>query len=203
MLVIVDCGIGNLGSIQNMLKRIGVKAVVSSHPAQIQDADKLFLPGVGAFDAGMAALNQSGLIPILNKKVLKDKTPVLGICLGLQLLTKKSEEGQLPGLGWIDGETVRFRLDASSGLKVPHMGWNRVSVRQEDPLFRNMPDDSRFYFVHSYHVVCKEACDVAATTQYGYDFTSAVAKGNIYGVQFHPEKSHKFGMELLKNFVKG
>ncbi|MBI4361420.1 imidazole glycerol phosphate synthase subunit HisH [Candidatus Micrarchaeota archaeon] len=202
MLVIVDCGIGNLGSIQNMLKRIGVRATVSSDPAVIEAAEKLFLPGVGAFDSGMQALNQSGLIPVLNKKVLKDKTPVLGICLGMQLLSKKSEEGKLPGLGWIQGETVRFKFNPKMGLKIPHMGWNRVSIQQEDPLFSGMPDDSRFYFVHSYHVVCQNPSDVAATTPYGYDFTSSVAKGNIFGVQFHPEKSHSFGMKLLENFVR-
>lgn len=202
MLVVVDCGIGNLGSILNMLKRIGVKATVSSDPGTIQAAEKLFLPGVGAFDAGMDALNQSGLVPVLSQKVLKDKTPVLGICLGMQLLTQKSEEGKLPGLGWIQGETVRFKFNSETGLKIPHMGWNRVSIQQEDPLFSDMPHDPRFYFVHSYHVVCQNPSDVAARTSYGYDFASAVAKENVYGVQFHPEKSHSFGMKLLENFVK-
>ncbi len=201
MLVIVDYGVGNLGSILNMLKKIGVKAAVSSRGAEIAAADKLILPGVGAFDSGMAALDRSGLIPLLSKKVMQEKIPVLGICLGMQLLTRRSAEGKLPGLGWIDGETVKFSFPNQRELKIPHMGWNGVSVRREDPLFCNMPDDPRFYFVHSYHVVCKDARDVAATTQYGYDFTSAVAKGNMYGVQFHPEKSHKFGMKLLENFV--
>ena len=201
--VIVDCGIGNLGSVVNMLKKIGVKAAVSSDPSVIAAADKLLLPGVGAFDAGMDALNKSGLIPLLNRKVLTEKTPILGICLGMQLLTRKSEEGALPGLGWVKGETVRFDFPGRADLKVPHMGWNRVSVKQESPLFLQMPEDPRFYFVHSYHVVCEDPTDVAATTPYGLDFTSAVSKGNIHGVQFHPEKSHKFGMKLLENFVTG
>ncbi|MEM4255188.1 MAG: imidazole glycerol phosphate synthase subunit HisH [Candidatus Norongarragalinales archaeon] len=202
MLVVIDYGVGNLGSILNMLKRIKADAKISSDARVIEKADKLILPGVGAFDAAMSALNSTGLIPLLNEKVLKDNTPVLGVCLGMQLLTASSEEGKLPGLGWVEGKTVKFKFPKNSGLKIPHMGWNTVKIVKEYPLLQNMPEDPRFYFVHSYHVECKNPGDVAATTHYGYDFPSVISKGNIYGAQFHPEKSHKFGMKLYENFVK-
>ena len=203
MIVVIDYGIGNLGSIANMLKKVGVEAVVSSEAAVIDRADKLILPGVGAFDNGMKNLAERGLIPLLNDKVLEDQTPILGLCLGMQLFTQRSEEGELPGLGWLEAETVRFKFDqAHARLKIPHMGWNTVQVCQPHPIFADMEADMRFYFVHSYHVVCAEARTVLAQTHYGYDFASAVAKENIVGVQFHPEKSHKFGMKLLRNFAE-
>lgn len=203
MIVIVDYGMGNLGSIQNMLKRVGADALISSDISEIENADKLILPGVGSFDTAMKNLNNLGLAHILNKKVIKDKTPVLGICLGIQLFTKRSEEGNLQGLGWIDAETIRFRFDNNqTNLKIPHMRWNTVKIRQESSLFKDMYKDARFYFVHSYHVVCNNEHDILSTTCHGYDFASAIQKENIIGVQFHPEKSHKFGMKILQNFTE-
>lgn len=202
MITIVDYGMGNLGSIANMVRRIGGKSIITSSKNEIKKAEKLILPGVGAFDNGMQNLKKLGLIEIFNQKVLKDKIPVLGICLGMQLLGNSSEEGKLSGLGWIDGKTVKFQFENGSKLKIPHMGWNSVVIKKKSKLFENMPRESRFYFVHSYHLICNDKKDILAITEYGYDFTSAVERENIYGVQFHPEKSHKFGMQLLKNFIE-
>lgn len=202
MLVIVDYGLGNLGSIANMLQKLGARAVVASDPRIVAQASKLILPGVGAFDNGMANLQKLGLIEALRQKVQEDKVPILGICLGAQLMTESSEEGSLSGLGWIEAATIRFfSLQPVEGLKVPHMGWNEVTPQKECPLFNEMDRPARFYFVHSYHFVCRDAADVLATTFYGYEFASAFSRGNVFGVQFHPEKSHKFGMRLLKNFA--
>ena len=203
MIVIVDYGMGNLGSIQNMLKRIGTDALISSDISEIEKANKLILPGVGSFDNAMKNLNNLGLTHILNKKVIEDKTPILGICLGIQLFTERSEEGNLPGLGWIDAETIRFRFgNNQTNLKIPHMRWNIVKIKHNSSLFKDMYNDARFYFVHSYHVVCNNEQDILSTTCHGYDFVSAVQKENIIGVQFHPEKSHKFGMKILQNFTE-
>jgi glutamine amidotransferase len=200
--VIVDYGMGNLGSILNMLKKIGVSARLSTDVSEIGDANKLILPGVGAFDTGMSNLSELNLINVLNKKVLEEKTPVLGICLGMQLMTKQSEEGNMAGLGWIDAEAIRFKFHGTgNNLKTPHMGWNFLNIKNEHTIFREIGKDARFYFVHSYYLVCNNAEDVLATTTYGYDFVSVINKENIFGVQFHPEKSHKFGMRLLKNFA--
>ena len=202
-IVIIDYGLGNLGSIANMLKKIGAKAVVSSDTVTIRNATKIILPGVGSFDTGMRNLEKYGLISLISDRVLKDKTPVLGVCLGMQLLGKRSEEGHLDGLGWIDSETIRFKFDNNKeDLKIPHMGWNAVNVCQRHPLFNGLELDNRFYFVHSYHFVCNNSQNVLGKTNYGFEFISAVVNGNIMGVQFHPEKSHKFGMRLLKNFVE-
>ncbi len=200
MIVVIDLGIGNIGSIVNMLRKNGCGAVVSSSAQEIERAGKLILPGVGAFDNAMKALDEKGLIPVLNKAVLEDKKIVLGICLGMQLFASKSEEGMLPGLGWLDGEVIRFR--SADSLKIPHMGWNTIEVVKRSPLLSDMFAEPRFYFVHSYHFVCNDQRDVLAKTGYGYDFVSAVQKDNIMGVQFHPEKSHKFGLKLFNNFVK-
>lgn len=201
MIVIIDYGLGNLGSMANMFKKIGAKAVVSSDPSIISSAHKLILPGVGAFDEGMKNLVSRGLIQLLNKRVLEDKIPLLGVCLGMQLLGKCSEEGQLPGLGWLDAKPVRFIFQGTNkDLKIPHMGWNQLNICRSHPLLVDLEIDSRFYFVHSYHVVCSNQDDILTTTSYGFDFVSAVIRENIIGVQFHPEKSHKFGMRLLKNF---
>ena len=202
MIAIINYGLGNLGSILNMLKKIGAPAIISSDTEEILRADKLILPGVGAFDNGMKNLNALGLIPVVEEKVLHNKTPILGICLGMQLMTKNSEEGTLPGLGWIDAETIRFRHEPAMNLKIPHMGWNSVAAAKDSPLFKGMYPDPRFYFVHSFHAVCYNAQDVLATSHYGYDFVSAFQRGNIMGVQFHPEKSHKYGMRLLNNFAE-
>ncbi|MBN1211066.1 MAG: imidazole glycerol phosphate synthase subunit HisH [candidate division Zixibacteria bacterium] len=202
MLTIVDYHSGNLGSILNMLKKLGVPAKISSRPEDIKNADKLILPGVGAFDTGMANIQKLGLFDILNEKVLEDKTPLLGICLGMQLLAERSDEGDLPGLGWLKGDIVRFKFNGPSGeLKVPHMGWNSVSVINDNSLFKDI-DEPRFYFVHSYHFRCEDSRDVLATTDYGYEFPASVHRDNIWGTQFHPEKSHRFGLQLLKNFVE-
>lgn len=200
MITIVDYNMGNLGSILNMLKKIGQQAQVSADPALISQADKLLLPGVGAFDAGMNNLERSGLIPLLNRRVLEDRVPTLGICLGMQLMTRRSEEGERAGLGWIDAEALRFR-PADAAIKVPHMGWNRVTPARPSPLTDELPHEPRFYFVHSFYVRCRDAADVLLTTPFGGHFASAFQRGNVWGVQFHPEKSHKFGMALLRNFA--
>lgn len=202
MIVLINYGMGNLGSIVNMLQKIGADVIVSSGVEDIKKAKKLILPGVGAFDNGMKNLNNSGLLSILNDRVLKEKIPVLGICLGMQLFTRKSEEGTLSGLGWIDGEAIRFRVDpVQKDLKIPHMGWDTVAMCKQSALFDDMYQEPRFYFVHSYHVACNDKNDILTKTSYGYDFVSSLQRENILGVQFHPEKSHKFGMKLLKNFV--
>ena len=202
MIVIINYKMGNLESVKNMLKRIGHDSIISSDPLQIAQAHKLILPGVGAFDAGMDALNELGLIDVLNRKVLQEKTPVLGICLGMQLLTKSSQEGRGLGLGWIDAQTEKFSFNQGKGLKIPHMGWNTVSIKKESKLMAGFGADARFYFVHSYHVVCRQSQDILSTTHHGYDFVSAIERDNILGVQFHPEKSHAYGMHLLKNFCE-
>lgn len=202
MIVIVNYGLGNLGSIKNMLKKVGFESVISSNPEEIRKASKLILPGVGAFDSGMKNLNELRIIPVLEEKIFAKKTSILGICLGMQLFTKKSEEGKMAGLGWIDAETVRFQFYEEKGkLKIPHMGWNTIKVKKKSTLYRDPFSEMRFYFVHSYHVVCQKGDDILTETHYGYDFTSSFQKENIMGVQFHPEKSHKFGMKLLRNFA--
>jgi glutamine amidotransferase len=203
MIVIVDYGMGNSGSILNMLKKVGVPSLISSLPNDIEQADKLILPGVGAFDKAMINLKNLGIIPVLSQKVIEGKTPILGICLGMQLLANSSEEGQLPGLAWIDAEVKKFQFGANeSRLKIPHMGWNLINVKKPSLLLKDLETGSRFYFVHSYHMVCKDKRDELTETFHGYYVTSAVEKNNILGVQFHPEKSHKFGMKLLENFVE-
>jgi len=202
VIVIVDHGMGNLGSMANMFKKIGVPACVSADPAVVARADKLVLPGVGAFDAGMTNLEARGLIPVLRERVIGGQVPLLGVCLGMQLLCESSEEGSLPGLGWLRAGCVRFRPGkAGEPLKVPHMGWNTLAVRRPHRAFADADPDQRFYFVHSYYVVCEDADDVLAETRYGRPFVSAVARDNILGVQFHPEKSHTFGMALLRRFA--
>ena len=202
MIAIVDCGMGNHGSIQNMLLRIGVESTITTDIEVIKAAEKLILPGVGAFDKAMDNLHRIGIIPTLNEQVLEKKVPILGICLGMHLFSNKSEEGNTPGLGWIDAETIKFNFNlAESPLRVPHMGWNTIEVQQEGSILDNIYDESRFYFVHSYHVRCQSSACVLATTDYGIEFHSAIIKDNIVGTQFHPEKSHKFGMKLLSNFL--
>ncbi len=203
MIVIIDYGVGNLSSIQNMLKKIGIDSIISNKEEDSINADKLILPGVGHFDYGMQHLLESGLVEALNKKILTDKTPILGICLGVQLLTQSSEEGKEKGLGWIKGKTVAFdktKLDGNH--KIPHMGWTDVKDYEKSKLFTGMYDEPRFYFVHSYHLQLDNPADVLATANYGYDFIAGIEHENILGVQFHPEKSHKYGMKLLENFVK-
>lgn len=199
MVTIIDYGMGNLGSIVNMIKKIGGDSILTSDKSAIEKAQKLILPGVGAFDNGMKHINELEITELLNKKVLTEKVPIIGICLGMQLLTKGSEEGILPGLGWVDAETIKFKSDSS--IRIPHMGWNTVKVMKPNPLINNDDPDTRFYFVHSYYVKCHQPEDILLTTNYGIEFTSGLQHGNIWGVQFHPEKSHKFGMRLLTNFL--
>lgn len=202
MIAVIDYGMGNIASILNMYKRIDRRDVfLTKDPAVINSADKIILPGVGAFDNGMKNLHESGLIPLLNERVLKEKIPVLGICLGMQLLFDKSEEGKETGLGWIEGEVYKFQQNETSSLKIPHMGWNYITPVNSSPLF-DRESKMKFYFVHSYYARCKNAENVIATCDYNGKFDCAVQKGNIYGVQFHPEKSHKFGMDLLDRFSK-
>lgn len=201
MITIIDYKTGNLGSIQNILRRIGEESLITSDKSVIADAEKLILPGVGSFDTGMRNLLELDLIDALNSKVLNDEVPVLGICLGMQLLSQKSEEGNLRGLGWINAETKKFVISDTVEYKIPHMGWNYLALKKSSPLMHDMYPDPRFYFVHSYFFKANDTDDILASTIYESEFTSAVEKGNILGVQFHPEKSHKYGMRLLKNFV--
>lgn len=203
VIVVIDYGMGNVGSICKMLKRAGAKDVtVSSQQCEIEAATALVLPGVGAFDRGMRQLSNLSLISLLEKKVLRDKTPILGICLGMQLFSTRSEEGKLPGLGWIEADTLRFTFEPDSDrLKVPHMGWNYIQPTCPHWMFDGMTE-SRFYFVHSYHVHCQRPQDVLATANYGFHFCAAVCRENILGTQFHPEKSHRFGLSLFQNFVR-
>ena len=201
MVGIIDYGLGNLGSIQNMIKAIGEKSVVSSMPEELDKCDRYILPGVGAFDAGMSKLNESGLVDYIKSKATNEKRPILGICLGMQLLGRRSEEGNLLGLGLIPFDNIRFRLD-DTDLKIPHMGWDIVDIKQDNPLITGLTGTQRYYFVHSYHAKCDSKENVLMTCDYGYEFAASVVKGNIMGVQFHPEKSHDFGMALLRNFTK-
>jgi glutamine amidotransferase len=200
MVTIVDYGVGNLGSIKNMFKRIGVPTVLGSDIASIEKAEKLVLPGVGDFDNAMQRINSSNLREVLDRKALVERIPVLGICLGMQLLTRSSEEGTLPGLNWVKGETTRF--PATPGLKIPHMGWNIVTPSKVSLLTKDLPDETRFYFVHSYCVHLDNQEDSILKTNYGISFDAAIQHDNIFGAQFHPEKSHKFGMQFLTNFAR-
>jgi len=205
MIAIVDYNMGNVGSIRNMLRNIGAESVITSDIDEISRASKLILPGVGAFDNGMTHMQQMHLPDVLGEMVLGRRVPVLGICLGMQLITRRSEEGELPGLGWIQADTVRFEFDhQAESTKIPHMGWNIARPRHCDTLFKGLGDseDTAFYFVHSYHVLCDDESDVLARSTHGYEFTCAIEKGNILATQFHPEKSHRYGMQLLKNFVE-
>lgn len=202
-ITIIDYGVGNLGSIQNILKRLGAQSEIATDVGAIERATKIILPGVGAFDAGMTQLNQSGLRPALDAAVLQKRVPVSGICLGMQLMTEGSEEGSLPGLGWIPAKTIRFLPEPNETMKIPHMGWSVVKNAKQSPVLDLLEDESRFYFVHSYHVDCINRADVLLTAQYGsVHFDAAFERENILGFQFHPEKSHRFGMALLKAFLE-
>lgn len=196
---VVDYGVGNIQSIVNMIKKVGGKAVVCSSPTELIGAEKIVLPGVGSFDFGMKNLTEGGWVDALNKLVIEQNVPILGICLGMQLMTKSSEEGSSLGLGWIDADVLKFTVEPGSSLKVPHMGWNIVNKATPNAL---LEDKNRFYFVHSYFVRCYDESNIISKTQYGLDFVSAFQNKNIYGVQFHPEKSHKFGMKLFKKYLE-
>lgn len=200
MITIVDYGMGNLGSIMNMFRRIGADVETTGDPERIADARKILLPGVGAFDAAMERLGQGPLRDVLERKAHVERVPVFGICLGMQLLTRGSEEGKLPGLGWLPAATRKF--PARPDLKVPHMGWNAVTAPRPDPLTRGLDGEVRFYFVHSFYVHVDDPSDSILRAEYGVVFDAAIHRGNIFGAQFHPEKSHRFGMRLLQNFAE-
>ncbi len=204
MVTIIDYEIGNLTSIKNMLKKIGEDSVITSDPEKIADAQKIILPGVGFFEYGINKLRSMDYFNILENKVLEEKTPTLGLCLGAQLMLDSSEEGSnCKGLGWVKGKVVRFdETQLVPGEKIPHMGWNEVEILKESKLCSDMKQYSRFYFVHSYYMICDEDNDKLLQTKYGTPFISGFEHNNIMGVQFHPEKSHKFGMKLLDNFIK-
>jgi imidazole glycerol-phosphate synthase subunit HisH len=199
MIAIVDYGMGNLGSIRNLLRRIGVAAEITGDATMLARAAKILLPGVGAFDTAMERINASGLRAVLERKALEERVPIMGICLGMQLLTRGSEEGRLPGLGWVPAATRRFPRTLE--LKVPHMGWNAVTAVRESPLTRGLEPETRYYFVHSYYVQVDDPQDAILRAQHGVTFDALIGRGNLYGAQFHPEKSHRFGMALLSNFA--
>jgi len=202
MIVILDYGVGNVHSVANALHKIQADAVISDDPAVIRDADRLIVPGVGAFDEGMKGLRDHGVIPALERKVMAERTPVLGICLGLQLLTRRSAEGRAAGLGWLEADTVAFDGHAAGGpLKIPHMGWNNVTAAP-GAAFPGGLDGRRFYFAHAYHVHCDDPAAVVARARYGLEFAAVVRSANILGTQFHPEKSLAAGLELLTAFVE-
>jgi glutamine amidotransferase len=198
-ITIIDYGMGNIGSVANMIKKAGGEAIITSNKHEILRAKKLLLPGVGAFDAGMTNLNQKGLVNVIKEAVNNSDTSLLGICLGMQLLLDKSEEGELSGIGLISGTVHRFVSDNIS-IKIPHMGWNSIQIKNHNQLMHSL-DESRYYFVHSYYVKCNNPEDVVSTTHYILDFDSIVRKKNVYGAQFHPEKSHKYGLSLFQNFI--
>lgn len=202
MIAIINYGLGNLTSILNMHRRLGIETVITDSKEVIKEATGLILPGVGHFKRGMENLHQTGLKDLLDELVLHQGKPILGICLGAQLMTKHSEEGNVKGLGWIDAHTIAFDLSRMGGLKVPHMGWEDISIKDDNDLFNQLGLEPRFYHVHSYHFHLNDYSQTSATTEYGYEFASSFRKKNIYGVQFHPEKSHWFGMKVLENFAK-
>jgi imidazole glycerol-phosphate synthase subunit HisH len=203
MIYVVDYGLGNVQAFLTQYKRLGFDATCAKKGTDLTGARKIILPGVGAFDHAIELLNQSGMRPTLESLVIQDKVPVLGICVGMQLLTSASDEGHLPGLGWVPGKVRSFRTnEQSASLPLPHMGWNDVKPKPGSPLFAGLESDARFYFLHSYYFECCEPSHEIATASYGLDFSCAVSAGNIFGVQFHPEKSHHFGTQLLKNFAQ-
>lgn len=203
MLAIVDFGMGNLRSVYNKIKRLGCDVKICTDFQDIKSADKIILPGVGNFAVGMQRLRERNQLDTIKEKVLIEKTPILGICLGMQLFSMLSEEGESEGLKLIDAKTIRFRIpdDQKYKLKVPHIGWNSVKTEGKSVLMKDIPDDSLFYFVHSYHYIAEDPVFVTGFTYYGYEFISLIEQGNIFGTQFHPEKSQDAGMQLLENFI--
>lgn len=203
MITIIDYGLGNIQAFVNVYKRLNIPVSVARQADDLRGAQRLILPGVGAFDHAMERLDASGMRPTLERMVGEEKVPVLGICVGMQILAAASDEGSLPGLGWVNGRVKAFA--SASGLKdlpLPHMGWNDVRPASGSSLFKGMEDDARFYFLHSFYYDCEGAEGAAASASYGHDFVCAVAQGNVFGVQFHPEKSHHWGSNLLKNFAE-
>jgi glutamine amidotransferase len=202
MITVVDYGAGNIGSVLNMIRRVGGQAVATGRADELSSAEKILLPGVGSFDTAMTRLSSLRLYDVLLERASAG-VPLLGICLGMQLLSDASEEGSLPGLGLVPGRVRRFRFEGEqAGLKVPHMGWNHVVPAKDHALCGGLKAGARFYFVHSYYFDCQEPHDMLFQTNYGREFASGVQRGNVMGVQFHPEKSHRFGMQLLKNFIE-
>ena len=199
---IVDYGTGNLHSVKRNLDRMNVSSVVSSDPDAILSSDKIILPGVGHFDTAMSKLAELNLIDPLNEAVLIRHKPILGICLGMEVMAKRSEEGTAAGLGWFDADTVRFQISNQLRYKVPHIGWNQVNFKKQSLLMNKIPDGSEFYFVHSYYLKLADRSDILCESTYENDYPSAVEKGNIFGVQYHPEKSHDVGAQLLRNFAE-
>lgn len=202
MITIIDYGLGNIKAFANVYKNLNVPCTIAKCEEDLKGASKIILPGVGAFDHAMSLLQKSGMRQTLDKLVLENKIPVLGICVGMQILAKSSEEGILPGLGWIDGEVKKF--DASlirHKTRLPHMGWNTIKPIYGNELFKSLPEEPRFYFLHSYYFHCHNDLDTISTTEYGIKYASAVSSENIYGVQFHPEKSHQNGIQVLNNFA--
>jgi len=203
MIAVVNYGIGNLDSVVRALRNCDAEATITSDPEQVERADGIVLPGVGFFSKAMDHLRESGLLDVLNHRVLDARTPVLGICLGFQMFSRFSEEGDVDGLGWIDAETKRFRFDGMDPMpKVPHLGWNDLDHVRESPLFEGIHRDACFYFAHSYYVSCNDESAVLTRTEYGHDFVSSVQHDNIFGTQFHPEKSHANGVQVIGNFVR-
>ncbi len=203
MITIIDYGLGNIQAFQNVYKRLNIEAKVARCTEDLDDAQRVILPGVGAFDHAMELLQASGMRESLDELVLQRRVPVLGICVGMQILARSSDEGRLAGLGWIDAHVHAFASQSAlAGYPLPHMGWNDAQPTPGDPLFAGMNDDARFYFLHSYYVECAEpAMHAAAHSRYGIDFSCAIRSGHVAGVQFHPEKSHHWGTALLKNFA--
>jgi glutamine amidotransferase len=203
MIVVVDYGMANIGSVLNMFRKVGAAAVASADVATLRSAKKIVLPGVGAFGSAMDCLRRLDLLGPLTELAMERRVPVLGICLGMQLLLESSEEGDVRGLGWIPGRVRRFAFSGEdSRLRIPHMGWNELKLAKESRLFQGVSQPQRFYFVHSYHAQCENAADVLGTASYGYEFAAAVERDNIAGTQFHPEKSHRFGMRLFQAFAE-
>lgn len=203
MIVIIDYNMGNFAAIKNMLKKLGHDALVTTNPNDLNKASKIILPGVGSFDYGIENLDKLGFVDILKHKVVVEKIPILGVCLGMQLLTNSSEEGKKSGLGYIDAKTVKFVFNNKDyKLKVPNMGWNQINKKTNNSILESKFEQQRFYFVHSYYVICNKKEDILATSNYGIEFVSAFRRNNIFGCQFHPEKSHKYGLEVLKNFAE-
>lgn len=202
MISVINYGLGNIGSILRMIEVCGGNAEVVSTGEQILNAKKLVLPGVGHFDRGMTELKKRGLISALTQRVLDDKTPILGICLGMQLFCRSSEEGDEKGLGFVEADVIKFNNEHESDLKIPNMGWNHITVTRENKILKDQGKNHRFYFVHSYYVVPESEELTIATATYSQSFCAAFRNNNIYGVQFHPEKSHKYGMELITRFIQ-
>ena len=201
MIVIIDYKCGNIASAVNIIKKAGSKAIISSDPKIISKASKLILPGVGSFDCAIQQFNSSGMRELVEQLVVEVGIPILGVCVGMQMLANSSEEGKLPGLGWVDGNVKKFNVTSMlQSQNLPHMGWNNVVSEMEDGLFNDMRGKKRFYFLHSYYFDCFQESNIIGLTDYGFHFTSAIKKNNIFGVQFHPEKSHHYGAQLLKNF---